>query len=219
MTAAERHAWAGLRHAWARRDSNAPVETALITFLSDYGHDGRVRRRLPRRDRAAAARSARVIDITHDDPPPRRARRRARAARRAAVHARGRAPRGRRSRRRRRRRHARRAVALRTAEEGRMLVGPDNGLLMLAAERLGGVVEAVDIGAVAGAPGAGLARRSTAATSSPPSPPRSPPASRSRPSASRWRRRQLRRLELPLAHTRATARSPPTSCAPTTSAT
>lgn len=41
---------------------------------------------------------------------------------------------------------ARRAVALRCAEEERMLVGPDNGLLMLAAERFGGVVEAVDIG-------------------------------------------------------------------------
>ncbi len=41
---------------------------------------------------------------------------------------------------------ARRAVALRTAEEGRLLVGPDNGLLMPAADRLGGVVEAVDIG-------------------------------------------------------------------------
>jgi S-adenosylmethionine hydrolase len=41
---------------------------------------------------------------------------------------------------------SRRAVALRTAEEDRLLVGPDNGLLMLAAERLGGVLEAVDIG-------------------------------------------------------------------------
>ena len=40
----------------------------------------------------------------------------------------------------------RRAVALRTAEEGRMLVGPDNGLLSLAAQRFGGAVEAVDIG-------------------------------------------------------------------------
>jgi S-adenosyl-L-methionine hydrolase (adenosine-forming) len=39
----------------------------------------------------------------------------------------------------------RRAVALRCAEEDRILVGPDNGLLMLAAERFGGVVEAVDI--------------------------------------------------------------------------
>ncbi len=43
-------------------------------------------------------------------------------------------------------RDARRAVALRAAEEDRMLVGPDNGLLMLAAERLGGVLEAVDVG-------------------------------------------------------------------------
>jgi S-adenosyl-L-methionine hydrolase (adenosine-forming) len=39
----------------------------------------------------------------------------------------------------------RRAVALATAD-GRRLVGPDNGLLWLAAERAGGVVEAVDIG-------------------------------------------------------------------------
>jgi S-adenosylmethionine hydrolase len=41
---------------------------------------------------------------------------------------------------------ARRAVALRCAEEERVLVGPDNGLLMLAAEHFGGVVEAVDVG-------------------------------------------------------------------------
>jgi S-adenosylmethionine hydrolase len=39
----------------------------------------------------------------------------------------------------------RRAVALRTAEEGRFLVGPDNGLLIPAAECFGGVAEAVDI--------------------------------------------------------------------------
>jgi S-adenosyl-L-methionine hydrolase (adenosine-forming) len=41
---------------------------------------------------------------------------------------------------------ARRAVALRTAAHEHLLVGPDNGLLMLAAERLGGVVEAVNVG-------------------------------------------------------------------------
>jgi S-adenosylmethionine hydrolase len=40
----------------------------------------------------------------------------------------------------------RRAVALRCADEQRLLVGPDNGLLPAAAERFGGVVEAVDIG-------------------------------------------------------------------------
>jgi S-adenosylmethionine hydrolase len=39
----------------------------------------------------------------------------------------------------------RRAVALGLAD-GRILVGPDNGLLMPAAERCGGVIEAVDIG-------------------------------------------------------------------------
>lgn len=39
----------------------------------------------------------------------------------------------------------RRAVALRCAEEERLLVGPDNGLLMAAAEGFGGVVEAVDV--------------------------------------------------------------------------
>jgi S-adenosyl-L-methionine hydrolase (adenosine-forming) len=39
----------------------------------------------------------------------------------------------------------RRGVALRTAEEDRLLVGPDNGLLSLAAQRFGGVVEAVDV--------------------------------------------------------------------------
>jgi S-adenosylmethionine hydrolase len=41
----------------------------------------------------------------------------------------------------------RRAVALRTADEGRLLVGPDNGLLTPAAERFGGVAEAVEISA------------------------------------------------------------------------
>jgi S-adenosylmethionine hydrolase len=41
----------------------------------------------------------------------------------------------------------RRAVALRCAgDEARVLVGPDNGLLALAAQHFGGVVEAVDVG-------------------------------------------------------------------------
>jgi S-adenosylmethionine hydrolase len=43
----------------------------------------------------------------------------------------------------------RRAVALRTQEADRLLVGPDNGLLVPAAERFGGVVEAVEISASA----------------------------------------------------------------------
>ena len=39
----------------------------------------------------------------------------------------------------------RRALGLRSEREGYHLVGPDNGLLMAAAERLGGVAEAVEI--------------------------------------------------------------------------
>src|SRR3954447_655224 len=39
----------------------------------------------------------------------------------------------------------RRAVAVRTATEGRILVGPDNGLLSPAIERLGGPVEVADV--------------------------------------------------------------------------
>ncbi len=38
------------------------------------------------------------------------------------------------------------AVAIRTAENDRILVGPDNGLLSLAVARFGGALEAVDIG-------------------------------------------------------------------------
>jgi S-adenosylmethionine hydrolase len=41
----------------------------------------------------------------------------------------------------------RRAIALRTVHEDRLLVGPDNGLLIPAAERFGGVAEAVDVSA------------------------------------------------------------------------
>ncbi len=117
----------------------------VITFLSDYGHGdefvgvchGVIARRCPQ---------ARVIDITHGIP--RHDIRvgaltlsSALAFMPAGVHlavvdpevgATG--------------RDARRAVALRTAEEGRVLVGPDNGLLALAFAERGGVVEAVDIG-------------------------------------------------------------------------
>ena len=39
----------------------------------------------------------------------------------------------------------RRALALRTAEHDRLLVGPDNGLLLPAAARFGGIAEAVEI--------------------------------------------------------------------------
>jgi S-adenosylmethionine hydrolase len=126
--------------------ANGSAIPPVITFLSDYGHDdefvgvchGVIVRRCP---------DARVIDLTH--VVPRHDVRSGAILLRAAlpylpprvhlavvdpgVSAAG--PSG------------RRAVALRTIEQDRLLVGPDNGLLMPAAERLGGVAEAVDIGA------------------------------------------------------------------------
>lgn len=119
--------------------------TPIITFLSDYGRDdefvgvchGVIARRCA---------AVRVIDISHAIPRHdvragalvlRDALAYMPAAINLAVVDPGVGAVG---------RHARRAVALRPAEEDRLLVGPDNGLLMLAAELLGGVVEAVDIG-------------------------------------------------------------------------
>jgi len=117
----------------------------VITFLSDYGLvdefvgvcHGVIARRCP---------SARVIDLTHS--VPRHDVRAGAIVLRSAipfvpagvhlavvdpgVSAVG--------------RHARRSVALRTFDQGRTLVGPDNGLLIPTAEALGGVIEAVDIG-------------------------------------------------------------------------
>jgi S-adenosylmethionine hydrolase len=124
------------------RDRTAPP---FITFLSDYGHadefvgvcHGVIARRCP---------AARVIDLSH--AIPRHDVRAGASVLRAAlpyvpagvhlavvdpsVGAVG--------------AQARRAIALLTAEEDRLLVGPDNGLLTPAAERFGGVAEAVDIG-------------------------------------------------------------------------
>ncbi|MCL2768885.1 MAG: SAM-dependent chlorinase/fluorinase [Solirubrobacterales bacterium] len=116
-----------------------------VTFLSDYGLEdefvgvchGVIARRCGQ---------ARVIDITHAIP-----RHNVRAGAWALCGALAYMPRG---------VHlaivdpevgtqevgGRRAVALATADEEQRLVGPDNGLLMAAAELLGGVVEAVDIG-------------------------------------------------------------------------
>src|ERR1700755_2129148 len=113
----------------------------VISFLSDYGHDddfvgvchGVIARATP---------DARVLDVTHGIPRH-DVRSGALVLRRALPYF----PAG---------VHVavvdpevgaeRRAVALRTAEEDRILVGPDNGLLMAAADRFGAVVEAVEIG-------------------------------------------------------------------------
>src|SRR3954449_3849608 len=112
-----------------------------ITFLSDYGHDddfvgvchGVVARIAP---------DARVLDVTHGIPRH-DVRSGALVLRRAlpyfpaGVHVAVVAPEvG----------AERRAVALRTAEDDRILVGPDNGLLLPAARRFGGVVAAGGVG-------------------------------------------------------------------------
>src|SRR3954469_2065260 len=120
---------------------DSPRMARVITFLSDYGHDddfvgvchGVMARTTP---------DARVIDLTHGIPRH-DVRGGAMVLRRALPYC----PPG---------VHlavvdpevggARRAIALRTAEEERVLVGPDNGLLSLAAQRFGGTVEAVDLG-------------------------------------------------------------------------
>jgi S-adenosylmethionine hydrolase len=114
---------------------------AVVTFLSDYGLDddfvgvchGVIARIAP---------GVRVIDVTHgiarhDVRSGALVLRRALAFMPAGVHLAVVDPEvgG-----------ARRAVALRCADEERVLVGPDNGLLAPAAERFGGVVEAVDVG-------------------------------------------------------------------------
>jgi len=118
-----------------------PKSVPLITFLSDYGTwdefvgvcHAVIARRCPR---------ARIIDLghgvaRHDERAGALALDAALRYRPAGVHLAVVDPGvgG-----------ARRALALRAAKEGRLLVGPDNGLLTLAAETFGGVVEAVDIG-------------------------------------------------------------------------
>jgi S-adenosylmethionine hydrolase len=114
--------------------------TRIVTFLSDYGAGdefvGVVHAVIAR-----LCPAARVIDLGHGVPPQdvrTGARRLARALpfAPAGVHLAVVDPEvGAR----------RRAIAVRTAEEDRLLVGPDNGLLLPAADRFGGVVEAIEI--------------------------------------------------------------------------
>jgi S-adenosyl-L-methionine hydrolase (adenosine-forming) len=115
------------------------VPAAVITFLSDYGL-GDDFAGVCHGVIATICPEARVIDITHG--VPRHDVRAGALILRSAIHY---TPTG---------VHLavvdpdvgarRRAVALRTGDD-RLFVGPDNGLLSLAAEAAGGVIEAVDI--------------------------------------------------------------------------
>ena len=114
--------------------------TRPITFLSDYGHDDEFAG-VCRSVIAWLAPDARVVDISHGVPRQgvlRGALMLQRALPFAApgVHLAVVDP-GVGTRRR--------AVVLRTADEDRLLVGPDNGLLAPAADRFGGVAEAFDV--------------------------------------------------------------------------
>ena len=111
-----------------------------ITFLSDYGHDDEFAG-VCRAVIARIAPEAKVIDLTHGIP-----RHDVRQGAAVLANALPFAPPG---------VHLavvdpevgteRRAVAIRVADEDRVLVGPDNGLLWPAVERLGGPLEAADI--------------------------------------------------------------------------
>jgi S-adenosylmethionine hydrolase len=114
--------------------------TAVITFLSDYGHDDEFVG-VCHGVMARIAPDARILDVTHgidrhDVRSGALVLRRALPYFPPGVHVAVVDPEvgG-----------ARRAVAVRAADEERILVGPDNGLLALAVERFGGAVEAVDV--------------------------------------------------------------------------
>ena len=111
------------------------------------------------------------------------------------------------------------AVAVRTAEDDRILVGPDNGLLSLAVERFGGAVEAVDVGALAAPPRAGVGdlprpRHLRAGRRA-----RSRPARRSPTRATRSTPTSSSPLHMPLRPRARTAASSPTRWPSTASAT
>jgi hypothetical protein len=116
------------------------VATRPITFLSDYGYEDEFAG-VCRAVIARIAPDAAIIDLTHGIP-----RHAVEQGARVLANAVPYAPAG---------VHLavvdpgvgspRRAVAVRAATEDRVLVGPDNGLLWPAIERLGGATEAVDV--------------------------------------------------------------------------
>ena len=116
------------------------MEARTITFLSDYGYEDEFAG-VCRAVIARIAPGARVIDLTHGVP-----RHGVEQGATVLVNALPFAPPG---------VHLaivdpgvgspRRALAVRVAEDDRVLVGPDNGLLWPAIERFGGAVEVVDV--------------------------------------------------------------------------
>jgi S-adenosylmethionine hydrolase len=113
----------------------------IVTLLTDYGLDDEFAGVLHGVIRARVPSDVAIVDVTHGVP-----RHDVRAGALALCHALPYMPAG---------VHVavvdpqvgteRRALALRCAQDDRVLVGPDNGLLSLAWERFGGVVEAVDV--------------------------------------------------------------------------
>ena len=118
------------------------MATRPITFLSDYGYDDEFAG-ICRAVIARIAPGAEIVDLTHGIR-----RHDVRDGALALANALPFAPAG---------VHlavvdpgvgtARRPIAVRVADDDRVLVGPDNGLLSLAWERFGGPVEAVDVAA------------------------------------------------------------------------
>src|SRR5262249_23086192 len=129
----------GGRGAACENIGGTPMTAPLITFLSDYGLEDEFAG-VCHAVIAGICPEARVIDLTHGIP-----RHDVRAGALVLRSSLPYLPKG---------VHLavvdpdvgaeRRAVAIRTADD-RLLVGPDNGLLSLAAEVAGGAVEAVDI--------------------------------------------------------------------------
>ncbi len=154
----------------------------IITLLTDYGLARRVRRRAARRDPERSSRQAQIVDITHAI--------RRHDIRHGALTLRGSLPYmpvgvhvaivdpqvG----------TERRAVAVRCAD-GRLLVGPDNGLLSLAWEQRGRHRSRRSTSAARPTASSRCRRPSTAATCSRRWPRGSPPERRSQTPATRSR--------------------------------
>ena len=189
---AERHDIDGLVDGAGRGRDAATGSAAVIVTLPDRL---RPRRRVRRASATASSRASRPRRRRRHHPrdqPPRRAPGRARPSQRAALHAAGRAHGGRRPPGG----HRAARVAVR-CRDGRVLVGPDNGLLCLAVGALGGVVAGGRRDALAATGSSRSRRPSTAATCSLPWPRSSRPGPSSRTPGPDRARRARQSLELP----------------------